>query len=609
MPFGIRQSIFCISAAALIFSTLPAELIISHKYEVFVSGQQQNFLCSKIKRIAGIDYLASWNSGIYTFEKNILKKIHTAYPVNPVFSEYRRIIDLYADNSSIYFLTKIGACQIKNNIISNIPLQGIRGGTCFSSLVFFNGSLFLGTTYNGIYKQDGTNFISVSAGLPREKYSWNEYFYDEIRELFIMDGRLFCLTDYRKIFFEYHAENSHWTEFKEAGQADRLFCFNGQAACVFRSNAFMLSVSGKTPLPVYSGGLLKINGNSVNPGYAENYFPFKTGSKPLLPVFYDARGVFINLDYIRSEDIAVIEKMLQKKYINSLVINFKDDTGNCIYGSALPSVKAAGASMLHSRLSGFLKAVKKYNPYIIARCVVFKDYRLHKYQNGKWAVWDAENNKPWQVNKIEYWVDPYADFVHEYNIDIAAEIAERREEFGINEIQFDYIRHPSDHEAAKITYRYKKDGWEKRDVLEAFLFRAASRISLPISVDIYGYNAIYRMGNWIGQDIETISAWADAVCPMVYPSHFGSTYLADHKRGQAYAVVNFSANRGNAISWQQTIIRPFLQAFSHGTKNFGIDYIADQKQAAEDGGARGFFFWHPGSRYQILLEYFESEKP
>ena len=47
-----------------------------------------------------------------------------------------------------------------------------------------------------------------------------------------------------------------------------------------------------------------------------------------------------------------------------------------------------------------------------------------------------------------------------------------------------------------------------------------------LSVDIYGFNAWFSMGNKIGQDAERFSEIADIVCPMVYPSHYGRKFFS-----------------------------------------------------------------------------------
>jgi len=116
------------------------------------------------------------------------------------------------------------------------------------------------------------------------------------------------------------------------------------------------------------------------------------------------------------------------------------------------------------------------------------------------------------------------------------------------------------------------------------------------------------MGNWIGQDIEVISKYVDVICPMVYPSHFGPTYLKNIKfsskyPSREYSIVYFSTKKATSIIHQDTYIRPFLQAFKFRSKNFSKKYITDQMMGAIIGGSKGYSFWNPGSYYGYLVKF------
>ena len=84
----------------------------------------------------------------------------------------------------------------------------------------------------------------------------------------------------------------------------------------------------------------------------------------------------------------------------------------------------------------------------MARIVVFKDKHLSEYAGGKYAVWNYNTGKAWVGTKDsaattfydENWVDPYCEEVWEYNVEIAKELISR----GFDEVQFDYIRFPTD---------------------------------------------------------------------------------------------------------------------------------------------------------------------
>ena len=97
---------------------------------------------------------------------------------------------------------------------------------------------------------------------------------------------------------------------------------------------------------------------------------------------------------------------------------------------------------------------------------MFKDKALALYDGGTYAFLDRKTGKPWGVfrtytdektgetrtEQVEFWVDPYNEEVRAYNAAIAEEVAS----LGVDEIQFDYIRFPSDGDTSTLTPPYKR---------------------------------------------------------------------------------------------------------------------------------------------------------
>ena len=308
-----------------------------------------------------------------------------------------------------------------------------------------------------------------------------------------------------------------------------------------------------------------------------------------------------------------------KKYgLNSFVIDCKDDYGWLTYNSNLKLPGEIHAVKRWFNLDSLLKKAHANGLYVIARIVVFKDQQLFNYDNYKYALWNSKVSEPWRYKKQykdkesdetkwfqrEYWVDPYSEFVWRYNINIARELQAR----GVDEIQFDYIRFPSDGNLSEIRYRYKKEGMSKIDALESFLKMAREAINIPISTDIYGFNAWYRMGNWIGQSIEMISKYADVISPMFYPSHFPSDFLKDEEYiKRAEIIYNEGTRRAKIIINNAALIRPFIQAFLIGkelemSRDEYTHYLTSQINGALSAAASGFTLWNASNRYYMVTE-------
>ena len=322
------------------------------------------------------------------------------------------------------------------------------------------------------------------------------------------------------------------------------------------------------------------------------------------------------------EGVAKFKKIVKDRNMNSIVIDMKDDYGFLRYDSHDPLVleKCSTSGYAIKDLDNFIKEFKSENIYLVARIVTFKDRSLSKYKNGKYAVWDKKFNKPWLGIKgyedvldeegqptgstetayyDEQWVDPYSEEVWEYNVAIAKELVAR----GFDEIQFDYIRFPTDGlNLYNAQYRWQDKGMDKESALISFLSYARENIEAPIGIDIYGANGWYRSGTRTGQDAEMLAEYVDVIGPMFYPSHFEQTFLnyapvAD----RTYRIYYYGSFRNTVICRNRAIIRPWVQSFylnvSYDRLYYDSDYIKKQFFGVHDSLDRGYMCWNNSGEY------------
>jgi hypothetical protein len=289
-------------------------------------------------------------------------------------------------------------------------------------------------------------------------------------------------------------------------------------------------------------------------------------------------------------------------------------------------------------IEAFLKEMKARGVYTAARIVVFKDPVLAAREGGKYAVWDSRNNKPWagyydtrrkktaapvsdrreDLTEIlpagdpeyeilrtyydERWVDPYSEEVWEYIAAVASELHDR----GFDEIQFDYIRFPTDGtNLGDAQYRWQENGMDMESAMVSFLRHIRSRISAPISIDIYGANGWYRTGARTGQEVELLAPWVDVICPMYYPSHFEQDFLAQNPAElRPYRIYFQGTLRTRRIGRGQVIVRPYVQAFylnvSYDRQYYNTDYVRRQAEGVRDAGGPGFTYWNNSGRYEDI---------
>ena len=337
-------------------------------------------------------------------------------------------------------------------------------------------------------------------------------------------------------------------------------------------------------------------------------------------------------------------EFLQQHGLNSFVVDLKDDSGYLTYDSELALAHELGAVQGPIKLDELVAEAHAAGIYVIARMVVFKDRFLYRWQDHRLAVWDREQDAPWRnlvrvapapasttqdegtaadaaatatetatetapdpepaMEQREFWVDPYAAAVWEYNVAVAAEIAGR----GVDEIQFDYIRFPSDGPVERAGYRHRRPGMTRIDAIESFLAMAREQVQVPISTDLFGFNSWYRSGNWIGQNIEILSEYVDVISPMFYPSHFPHDFLSDRSYlERAHDIYEKGVRRARHLVQGRSYIRPYVQAFLIGgelrmeEEEYGR-YLTLQLQGNRTAGGTGFTLWNASNRYYMVTE-------
>ena len=340
----------------------------------------------------------------------------------------------------------------------------------------------------------------------------------------------------------------------------------------------------------------------------------------------DRKAIYVQAHKLMSKSgIDQYKKIIKDNNLDAMVIDMKDDYGLIRFEANDPLIKDKGyVSKYRIDLDTFVPMMKEQGIYLIARIVTFKDKNLAGYGKKQYAVWDRALNKPWlgisgyekvkdedgnetgETKTLYYdenWVDPYSPEVWEYNVHIAQELIAR----GFDEIQFDYIRFPTDGKnMANAQFRWKSEGMDKESALVSFLRYARANINAPIGIDIYGANGWYRSGTRTGQDVELLAEYVDVVCPMFYPSHFEQTFLTYSPVSERpYRVYYYGTYRNTVIGRNKLVIRPWVQAFYAGWTSYdrswyNKNYVTQQVYGVRDSVNRGYMYWNGVCRYDDI---------
>ncbi len=322
------------------------------------------------------------------------------------------------------------------------------------------------------------------------------------------------------------------------------------------------------------------------------------------------RGLYFLTHFAKSKTVMnQVKSYIKNTPMNSVVIDMKDDSGRVRYKSNLDVVKKVGSVSAVIDIEKVTKTFEELDVYVIARIVLFKDKKLYNYKGGKYAVKDGKTGKPWAGHKYERWVDPYSEFVWDYNISIAKELVS----LGVDEVQFDYARFPTDGKGVnQIRFDHQRKGMTKKDALESFFRKARKNIDAPLSIDIYGRNGWYQINDRIGQDPEMLAEYVDVICPMFYPSHFGSGFL-NYKpyKEKPLRIYYYGVLRASSLVDNNAIVRPYVQAFKISSNSYDKNYYNEEYIMNEIKGCDladkngGYTFWNAGNKYSIVQKAYD----
>lgn len=313
------------------------------------------------------------------------------------------------------------------------------------------------------------------------------------------------------------------------------------------------------------------------------------------------RSVYLSADYLYNQrKIEYIFSLFSGADLNGVVIDFKVD-------------KPQTSQYVKDLIARF----HQKGIYVIGRFVMFQDSYLAKTRphlairnkNGEMCF---SGKKIWQ----RYWVDAASSEALNYNI----EIAKRGIDMGFDEINFDYIRFPSDlgncNLKNNIIYPVFK-GQDKYGVMRRVFsalkkelknYAVENDLGVNLSIDIFGEVFAYGEEPGIGQRLSDIAEFFDVISPMAYPSHYrcGEFGFKD-PNAHPYAVYNRTLDSG--LKYLRTVgfkgeVRPWIQDFSianiYGCDlavYYGEKEIKAQIKASEDLGASGFMLWNAASNY------------
>jgi hypothetical protein len=307
----------------------------------------------------------------------------------------------------------------------------------------------------------------------------------------------------------------------------------------------------------------------------------------------EMRGVHVTMDLASVSGTIGRYLALKRDGLNTLELDVKDESGTVGFVQGAPALAVDdGAARPFYDPRDVVRQARKAGVYLIGRVVAFED-PIASAAHPALAVHERGGSL-WHTSDGLGWLNPYSRAVWKYDVDVAVAAAKA----GFDEIQFDYVRFPSDGDVSIIRYPGAHPQ-PMRQTIAAFLRYATARLhplGVRVSADVFGLSATHDLG--IGQYPAEIAKIVDTIYPMTYPSHYrsGEYNLPDPNAVPATTVSDSLNDFRTKLAGTRALLVPWLQDFSLGRTYSPAD-VAAQVGAARSFHTGGFMLWNAGGLY------------
>ncbi|MEK7479958.1 MAG: putative glycoside hydrolase [Patescibacteria group bacterium] len=321
-----------------------------------------------------------------------------------------------------------------------------------------------------------------------------------------------------------------------------------------------------------------------------------------------------------------LTKLIDSTELNAIVIDIRDYTGKIAFPTDNPALKEYVSDECGANdMRAFVRDLHEKNIYVIGRITVFQnpaytkahpDEAVQKVGGGVWK--DHKGLAFVDVGAKPYW-------------DNVVELSKEAYALGFDELNYDYIRFPSDGDMKSAVYAWDP-GKPKQEALERFfkyLHENVKPTGVVMSADLFGMTATNYDDLNIGQVLERALPYFDFIDPMVYPSHYPTGFNGyKDVNANSYNIVRFSMSKAvertvatttsiaslaytrigtstpavyEKPSYPASKMRPWLQSFDYPVTYTGA-MVAEQIKANTDAGLDSYLFWDPANKYRSLRE-------
>lgn len=342
----------------------------------------------------------------------------------------------------------------------------------------------------------------------------------------------------------------------------------------------------------------------AGPGYADARVPVPASRQAdavlemeRINAVYAPIGVITN-----PEKFGELVNIVNTTEINALVLDVKQDT--IFYDSQVPFFRdIPGMVVPMYDPAAMVADLKAQGIYTIARMVVFKDPMVAEGRPDL-AVRDEVDGGSWRDYNGAAWVNAFREELWVANAELAGELAR----LGFDEVQYDYIRFPSDGDLKTADFGNDYSEEMRRAAITGAVAMGAEATranGAVFAIDLFPIIALFGNDQGIGQTLQDLTPLADYVCLMIYPSHYeyGNIPVDGHPNDFPGETVAYTLEQAEALVPGTALkMRPWLQDFNYpdpAYREYGPADVRAQIDAAEAAGVSGWILWNAAGTYEV----------
>ncbi len=359
------------------------------------------------------------------------------------------------------------------------------------------------------------------------------------------------------------------------------------------------------------------------PDVTSNSLPAKKHRTWSDPEFVE--GIYLNAYTVFNSRFDTVLAAAEEAGINAVVFDVKNMEGKVFTPLKDDRFFLPYKFVADIEIASVTKKLHDHGMYAIARVVMFHDQRLASADSTLRP--QREPGVPWTENDRNgpSWLDSSNPYVQRSLFNFIDLVASQ----GVDEIQMDYIRFPTQGRADSALFAFQIEDLElqaqdstyvlreKEDIIEEVVEncrKVCDRHGVKLTADVFAivaWQGSKDIAN-TGQRLTRMTKHLHKIHPMLYSSHFYTGFnFRRNVENEPFQIVFQGTVKALKHSDKHCRVVPYIQANAWKV-NYTPEYVRAQIAAVREAGADGYMLWHASNHYYQTLQWiqdFRKEQP